>query len=292
MTTLPTTSREVGVRGALLDVLHAQWRDLGVPFESPLDGAHGAGDGSEGSTRPVEVIDPEALLWCSFAFFGEEPRLEEGVRSWFAANRPRINTQRLNTLARRHAEDPAESARIAAWRSLAEEPRQGTRPHVGEVAPGAASLHLRSRDVLGNGCGAFLLVTLLGSPRGARLRDVARATGYAYRSIADVATGWARAGLVRFERGFCTLLDPSPWTRILRCEPTQVVTVDWQAAYAAVIGLLRQLERARAAQLADGHPLVASAAATAESTLRDAAAGLASGQAPAIDLLCRAIRGG
>ena len=82
----PTMSCEERVRAALLDVLHAQWRELGVPFQAPA------------FEHPLEVIDPEALLWCSLHFFGSEPRLEEAVRSWFTANRARINTQRLNTL--------------------------------------------------------------------------------------------------------------------------------------------------------------------------------------------------
>ena len=88
MKTSPTTSREERVRVALLDVLHAQWRELGVPFEA-LAFDHP-------QRFPLEVIDPEALLWCSLHFFGDEPRLEEAVRSWFATNRARVNTPRLN----------------------------------------------------------------------------------------------------------------------------------------------------------------------------------------------------
>ena len=66
MKTSPTTSREERTRAALLDVLHAQWRELGVPFQAPA------------FEHPLEVIDPEALLWCSLHFFGSEPRLEFG----------------------------------------------------------------------------------------------------------------------------------------------------------------------------------------------------------------------
>ena len=58
MTTTPTTSREECLRSALLNVLHAQWRELGVPLAGPDIGDR------------LEVVDPEALLWCSLHFFG------------------------------------------------------------------------------------------------------------------------------------------------------------------------------------------------------------------------------
>ena len=45
MKTSPTTSREERVRAALLDVLHAQWRELGVPFQAPA------------FEHPLEVIE-------------------------------------------------------------------------------------------------------------------------------------------------------------------------------------------------------------------------------------------
>ena len=124
MTTTPTTSREESLRSALLDVLYAQWRELGVPLAGPDIGDR------------LEVVDPEALLWCSLHFFGYEPRLEEGVRSWYADNRLRVNRQRLNTFARRHPDDP----RAAAWRALEGARRHTTRRNVGTAASRAASL--------------------------------------------------------------------------------------------------------------------------------------------------------
>jgi len=279
MKTSPTTSREERTRAALLDVLHAQWRELGVPFQAPA------------FDHPLEVIDPEALLWCSLHFFGSEPRLEEAVRSWFTTNRARVNTQRLNTLARRNEHEPAEATRVAAWRNTNGLRRLVTRKHVGLAASSPASLHLRSRDVLGNDCAAYLIVALLGSPRGVRCRDVSESTGYTYRCVADTAASWADAGLVRLEHGFCTILDPTPWAQLLRCEVADVVTVDWQAAYGAVLELLRTLERAREAGVAADSPLLASAATKADSILQGAAAGVAPERAPAIEALRNATSG-
>lgn len=284
MKTSPTTSREERARAALLDVLHAQWRELGVPFQAPA---------FEHPQRfQLEVIDPEALLWCSLHFFGGEPRLEEAVRSWFTTNRARVNTQRLNTLARRNEQEPAEATRVAAWRSINGLRRLVTRKNVGLAASTPASLHLRSRDVLGNDCAAYLIVALLGSPRGVRCRDVADSTGYTYRCVADTASSWADAGLVRLEHGFCTILDPTPWAQLLRCDLADVVTVDWQAAYGAVLEYLQTLERARAAGVAEDSPLLAAAATKADGVLQGAAAGVAPERAPAIEALRNAIRAG
>ena len=278
MTTSPTTSLEPRVRGALLDVLHAQWRELGVPLQAPP------------FKHLLEVIDPESLLWCSFHFFGSEPRVEEAVRSWYAANRSRINTQRLNTLARRNQDDPLESPRIAAWKSLNGPRRLVTRKNIGVIASSPASLHVRSRDVLGNDCAAYLIVALLGSPRGVRCRDIATATGYTYRCIADTATSWSNAGLVRFEHGFCTILDPTPWLQIFHCNASEIVTVDWHAAYEAVINFLHTLERAKSANLDDTNPLLTAAATKANLALQRAAAGITPDRAPAIEALRTAIR--
>jgi hypothetical protein len=280
MKTSPTPSREERIRAALLDVLHAQWRELGVPFQSPA------------FDHPLEVIDPEALLWCSLHFFGIEPRLEEAVRSWFTSNRARVNTQRLNTLAKRNEHEPHEKARVSAWRSINGVQRLVTRKHIGVAASTAASLHLRSRDVLGNDCAAYLIVALLGSPRGVRCRDVADATGYSYRCVADTAASWANAGLARLAHGFCTILDPTPWAQLLRCELADVVTVDWQAAYGAGLEYLRTLERARAAGVAEDSTLIAAAATKADAILQGAAAGVAPERAPAIEALRNAIRAG
>jgi hypothetical protein len=284
MKTSPITSREDRVREALLDVLHAQWRELGVPFQVPAF--------DHPQRFPLEVIDPEALLWCSLAFFSSEARLEEGVRSWFTTNRARVNTQRLNTLAKRNEHEPNETARVSAWRSINGVRRLVTRKHIGVAASTAASLHLRSRDVLGNGCAAYLIVALLGSPRGVRCRDVADSTGYTYRCVADTAASWADAGLVRLEHGFCTILDPTPWAQLLRCDVAEVVTVDWQAAYGTVLEYLRTLERARAAGVAEDSPLLAAAATKAEGALQGAAAGVAPERAPAIEALRNRIRAG
>jgi hypothetical protein len=292
MTTTPTTSLEHHARAALLDALHAQWRELGVPFHTPEHG------------RPLEVIDPEALLWCSLHFFESEPRLAEGVRSWFAVHRARVSTQRLNTLARRSRalssgtparqetgadESSSDPAWVAAWRGLQDARRPTVRANIGTESPSAATLQLRARDIFGNSCAAHFVVALLGSPRGVRCRAVAEETGFTYRAVANLAASWKNAGVVRLEHGFCTIIDPTPWARILRVNPEEIATVDWRAAYAAVLELLRELARARATGLPETHPLVVAAIARADRALEASAAGIAPDRSPTIHTLRVAI---
>ena len=281
MKTLLTTS-ETRIRTSLLEVLHAQWREFGVPFHS----AH--------LTSQLEVIDPEALLWCSLEFTPTEPRFAEGVHAWVSANRTRLNRQRLNKLAKNASHDP----RAKRWRELdanaptSPSPPRKKAPHttkpLGNRAGGPSTLLLRSRDTLGNDCRSFLIVQLIGSPRGVRLRDVANATGYSYRSISEAATGWERAGIVRIQHGHCVLVKPAPWSELLRCDAPQVVTIDWQAAYRATIELLRTLGKANTNRFAADHPLVISAIRIANDELDIAASGAERSHTPALGLLRRA----
>jgi len=272
MKTSPTTS-EAGVRAALLDVLHAQWREFGVPFNAILPGAK------------LEVIDPEELLWCSLEFTSQEPRLAEGVRAWVTANRTRINRQRLNKLVRTSVNDQ----RSELWHALENAAPSGAKAKktktkktttkkkkkkpLGNRADGPSTLLLRSRDTLGNDCRSFLIAHLIGNPRGVRLRDVSKATGYSYRSISEAASSWERAGVSRIKHGYCVLVNPAPWCELLGCTAAKVVVVDWHATYQASIELVRTLAKARALGFSPDHPLVISAIRTADAMLEIAAGG-------------------
>ncbi len=289
MKTSPTTS-ETGVRAALLDVLHAQWREFGVPFNAILPGAK------------LEVIDPEELLWCSLEFTSQEPRLAEGVRAWVTANRTRINRQRLNTLARTAVNDQ----RSELWQALEDAAPSGAKTKktktttkkkttkakpLGNRADGPSTLLLRSRDALGNDCRSFLIAHLIGNPRGVRLRDVSKATGYSYRSISEAATSWERAGVSRIKHGYCVLVNPAPWCELLNCTAAKVVVVDWHATYQALIELVRTLAKARALGFSPDHPLVISAIRTADAALEIAAGGADRSRTPAHSRLRDALAG-
>ena len=244
----------------------------------------------------LEVIDPEALLWCSLEFTPTQPRLAEGVQAWVTANRTKINRQRLNKLARTATGDP----RAQGWNELdasapksteASEAKQSAqkkaRP-LGKRADSASTLPLRSRDVLGNDCRSFHN----GSPRGVRLRDVAKITGSAYRSISETATGWEHAGIVRIQHGYCVLVNPKPWCELLGCSAASVVVIDWQTVYQAVIQLLHTRMKAQELRFALDHALVVSAVRTANATRQAAAVGVDVGRTAALKHLADAIRVG
>lgn len=281
MTTSPTTC-EHRLREALLDLLHAQWRSFGLPLQPSLAAAFGSGS--------LEVIDPEALVWCTLEWVPTQPRLREGLHSWLHSNRGRLNRQRLNKFAASTKDDP----RADLWHELDRhgppEPGRDAKA-AGEASSDAATLLLRSRDVLGNDCRSFLIVQLIGSPRGVRLRDVAQSTSYAYRSVSEAATGWERASIVRIRHGHCLLLQPAPWCEILRCRPADVVTVDWTAAYAATLSLLGFLAKARANGFDDSHPLVAAAIREADAQLEATAPGIERDKAPGVESLRSALGG-
>lgn len=280
MTTSPTTCEE-RLRETLLDVLHAQWRAFGLPLQPSRAATLGS--------APLEVIDPEALVWCTLEWVPSQPRLREGLHAWLRANRGRLNRQRLNKFAASAKDDP----RVGLWDRLDRQgpPDPGRDAKAsGEAVSGAATLLLRSRDVLGNDCRSFLIVQLIGSPRGVRLRDVAQSTSYAYRSVSEAATGWERAGIVRIRHGHCLLLLPAPWCEILRCRPADVVTVDWTAAYAVALSLLGFLTNARTSGFDDTHPLVAAAIRDADTKLEATAPGVARGSAPGVESLREALQ--
>lgn len=273
----PTTSRETRLRETLLDALHAQWREFGVPFAS------------RAWPQPLEVIDPEALIWCSLEFANRELRLIEGVHAWCADHRSLIINQRLTMISRRSADDAAEQPRRDALAACLAATPATTRRHVGQAASSAATVHVRARDVLGNGLAAFLMVELLGHPRGVRCRDVAESTGASYRSIAEVASRWEHAGLATLDRGFCTLLDPRPWHHVLRCEPGSIITVPWSRIYALLIGHLRELAKVGALGFSDDDRLVVSSARQVQRELKACIPGLDPATTPIVTALIDAI---
>jgi len=277
MGNLPTTSRETRLREALLDALHAQWRELGVPFASRAWG------------EPLEVIDPEALLWCSLEFAAKELRLIEGVHAWFVDHRSSVFTQRLNTIGRRCAREKSERDRCRALSVCLASTSATTRRHVGHAASSAATVHVRAREVLGNGLAAFLMVELLGHPRGVRCRDVAESTGASYRSIAEVANRWQRCGLATLDRGFCTLLEPRPWHDVLHCKSGSIVTVPWSRIYALLIEHLRELAKARTLRVKDDDPLIASSARRVRHALKACVPGLDPDRTPLVTSLIDSI---
>ncbi len=248
-------------RERLLDLLYGQWSILGAPFAS--------------GGLLNEVIDPEALLWCSLEFLPTEPRLSEAVRDWILTNGPYLVRQRVYKL--RDSNDP----RSVIWQALDDKARKRetaaaipTEPchglaspddvvafahsiqgdkiqrrlppsRLGRKAEGPATLLLRARDLLGHDIRHFLLVYLLALPHGGKLRDVQAWSGYSYRSLSDAADRWEAAEIVSVDAGFCRLAAAEPFRTLLKIKSDRIVLVNWRVLFETSVRLLRDLAKAR-----------------------------------------------
>lgn len=116
MTALQSTFEfESDLRHLLLDLVFSQWHDLGIPFSDVQSS--------------VEVIDLEALIWCSLEFLPFEPRLCENVVGWLHRHNGYVIRQRLR--ARAKGSDP----RGQIWRLL--DPITPPNSTLAEVSPPA-----------------------------------------------------------------------------------------------------------------------------------------------------------
>jgi predicted transcriptional regulator len=256
----------------LLNLLHSQWRALGVPFSSghPL--------------ASNEAVDPEALLWCSLEFFPTQPRLCEQVLAWWAGNEHTVLRPRIRGFART-SHDP----RAFIWRALDAQWKPSLKPPPGpcygqksveelfdfcrdtpkrvraakiqrqrsgvpERTP--ATIILRARDVIGADARHFLLVYLLANHGGARLRSVASWSGQSYRNISKVAQRWKSANVISLEHGYARLRNPAIWTAALELDRAPIVLLNWRRLYDACIHLLRSINQAAARSIPADGPVV------------------------------------
>jgi len=261
-TSLITFERDF--RQRLLDVVYGQWHDLGAPFSNVS------------RARPAEVIDPEALLWCSFEFLPTEPRLNESLQAWLLANPNYIIRQRLNKVAGSgdprtniwcaldkaskskspvpsepcHGLDsPAEVTEFCEGINRDLQRGKSSDTHLGRPIPDPSTVLLRARDLLGNDIRHFLLVYLLATPGGGKLRTVQKWSGYSYRSISETAGRWEAAGVVAIDHGYCRLSDSAPWHTLLRRHAENAILVNWFQLFGAGVCLLRALAKARSKDL-------------------------------------------
>jgi len=282
MKTLLTTF-ECRVREWLLDLLHNQWRALGIPFsvKEPL--------------HPKEAIDPEALFWCSLEFFPTQPRLREQVLAWWASNGLSLLRPRIRKFAKA-LPDP----RASIWQALDPQwkasPKQPPEPCYGQKSveellgfcrdlgkkaqtrrvqkqqPGAAerttaTVILRARDAVGTDARHFILVHLLANRGGARLRSIAAWSGQSYRNISKVAQRWEAANIVTLEHGYARLKYPALWATTLELGHAHIVLLNWLRLYNACIKLLRSLSKAEAKSLPADGPVVTALIREAEASI-------------------------
>jgi hypothetical protein len=265
---------EEAFRQRLLDLVYAQWSALGAPFV-------------ERSFNPHEVIDPEALLWCSLEFLPTEPRLAETVLEWLAVNdryvvRQRVYRRRGQSDPRGllwNALDPRLSKHLldrepdstpetchgfetttqvvdyARWIAEHRPRKLPSSRRVGEWQPGPATLLLRTRDVIGHDIRHFLLVYLLANPQGAKLREAQKWSGYSYRSLSDAASSWVAAEIATLESGHCRLTDQEPWRKLLHLRASNIIVLNWLRIFDISVRLLRDLAKARKKGIGEGSPV-------------------------------------
>jgi hypothetical protein len=283
--TISLTTFERDFRERLLDVIHGQWHDLGVPFSEVLH------------LESTEVIDPEALIWCSLEFLPTEARLREGVGAWLRAHGNYVIRQRLNRLARK------EEPRTSIWHVLDKpdraqpdvpaEPCHGldspedvvrfceelafdwrgpvpAHPRPGRPVTAPTTVLLQARDLLGGDLRHALLVYLLANPGGGRLKAVQRWFGYSYRSISETASRWETAGVLTIDHGYCRLTTPEQWHALLRYQADRVVIVDWLGVFEACVRLLRACAKAGRKGIAWDSPVIRSFCRDADEALASA----------------------
>ena len=271
MKTLLTTF-EHRIRDWLLNLLHSQWRTLGVPFsvEQPV--------------RSEEAIDPEGLLWCSLEFFPTQPRLREQTLIWWAGNGQSLLLSRIRKLAQSQDDPRASIWRVLdpQWRRSPKTPttpcydqasvdallefcrdlgqtaeaQKGQRQQAGAAEKTTATVILRARDVLGNDARHFILLYLLANRGGAKLRSVATWSGQSYRNIAKVAQRWVSANIITVDHGYARLKNPALWATVLELDTPDIVLLNWQRFYGACIKLLRSLGKAKARSIRADGPVV------------------------------------
>lgn len=274
------------IRERLLDVVYRQWHEFGVPFSL----SH--------QPESVEIIDPEALLWCSLEFLPTEPRLWEGVQSWLQTHDGYIIQQRIKRVSK--APDP----RTCLWRTLFKlnrsEPESPTEPcygldsieyftnfckkiewprrknkeqanRTGKPLAQPSTILLHARNLLGNDLRHILLVYLLANRAGSRLKDIEYYSKYSYRSLSETATRWAAAGVLTIEHGYCHLVDPEPWHALLQIPLRNAVIVDWFGIFEALIHLLRACAKIRRKGLLPDNPIINFCSREAEKALSSAA---------------------
>lgn len=180
---MPSSSAETLDR-ALSDGAWAQWASLGV---------------SSGTRqRESRCIDPEALIWLTFASGADvDARLVDAARDWLRLNRNLVSAHRLRNMfggdktslqkVMSAQIDDAKSARIkTAVKAVDPDP----------MLP--ANLAIRLRLLMDAGSRSEVARFLLTWPgTGADAQHVAAAAAFAKRNVNDILLSFVRGGVVR-----------------------------------------------------------------------------------------------
>jgi len=225
---MPPSSSEA-LRQALSDTAWAQWTGLGV-----------LGDTQQRESR---CVDPEALIWLTFAS-GDviDARLVAAARAWLASNEGLVSIHRLRNIFR--GEDAALAEAISALeeRDGSERARIKTAVRTTEPDPmRPANLAIRLRLLMDAGSRSEVARFLLTWPGGGvDAQHVAAAAAFAKRNVTNILLSFVKGGVVREawagnRRVFSA--DEERWCGFLGMRPEEL------PAYLPWIGLFRSAAR-------------------------------------------------
>lgn len=245
---------------AIVDVCWRQWGALGQAAARP----------------PRTIVDIEALLLASQWFAEDEPRLTSAAAAWLRKWDSLVSMQRLRNLAARTAEwlpaSPFMDTRVRALSVFESSPasyldggddkitspvEEATAPAVraparrvspaAPVGPGAATLQLRLRLLLGVGAKADCMTLLLGRFGDETLPDwcLEQETAYGSHALRKVTRDLAWSGVLASSRdGQHGLRDREAWWPMLHVTPPRrQVWVSWGTIFswaAACRGVIRR----------------------------------------------------
>jgi hypothetical protein len=110
--------------------------------------------------------------------------------------------------------------------------------------------------VVGTDAKHFLLIYLLATGGGAKLKLVADWSGQSYRNISKAAQRWEAAKIITLEHGYARLRNPGVWSTILDIDSRGIVLLNWLRLYEACLKLIWSLAKAEAKSLPACGPVV------------------------------------
>ncbi len=207
-------------RGAAVDAAWRQWAALGASVEG---------------SRPLTILDPEALVLASLALVPHERRLGDVLLWWASVGAPLLSVQRTRSLAKNLFPGSADAltafaaSAVAAgdrrWKRLAGSEGIDGRPGKGASQPDLSdpsALVLRLRAAFGVSAKADLFAVLLGTEHPLTVRELADASAYSTVAV-RVALGEMAQARTAAPTGASPaayrLLDATEWSALLAGGP-------------------------------------------------------------------------
>ena len=234
---MPTSSSDPLLRAAR-DLAWNQWAHLGVSAELLW--------------RETRCIDPEALLWFTFApTHFEDARLRDAAREWLSLNSDLVSIHRLRNVFRKDSRAVNEVIGVLKGTAARRGERLGAAAKAEPADPMVpANLAMRLRLIFDAGSRSEVVRFLLTWPGAeAEVQPVADGAAFAKRNVNDILTDFVRAGMLRERRvGNRRVLriDKERWSDFVGLSLGELPSfVPWFRLFRATNGLLAWLEADR-----------------------------------------------